>query len=123
MTLTNTDREALRAAISNLERLVEALKTRSGPPNPDEERSECRDRLRIVNPELTALRLQLNDLDAADVVVAPPSPDDVQRINTALVALGQHVAADQNWDAFCTAADKILATAQELRTNVTGRKT
>ena len=116
------DRAALRAAILNLERLVAALQARSGPPHPDAERQECLDRLDIINPELTALRQQLNELDAAGVVVAPPSADDQQTISSALIALGSHVGADQAWDAFCTTADKILESAQAIRTNVADRK-
>jgi hypothetical protein len=122
MTLSDYDRQALQSAIVNLERLVESLKARSGPPNPDAERDEARDRLRIVNPELTTLRQQLHDLTAAGVTVRAPSDGDRQVIGAALVALGARVGADQKWAAFCDSADKLLDSAQKIRANVGGRK-
>ena len=120
--MPNADIATLNGAIERLGKRWDDLKTLAGETKSLDRKLEIFDDMELINVRITRLEVVRNHMEAAIILVDPPSDKDRQQTTDALATLSRQIAKDMRWTATKALIKHVLKAAHTIHQNINGRQ-
>lgn len=119
--MASEDLTILKSAIAALDARWNELKELAQQPRPDDEIGDILDQMDFVTAELAQTRALVGHIEAARIVVTPPSKEEEETLRKSLAAMSVHIAKDQKWEAAFKITKNVLDAAIQIKKNIKDR--